>query len=91
LHISMELPSVGMIKRFVVAGLGVSLISESFVRDEIRAGKAKLIPVSDMDVWRELGLVYRRDRTLPRSASAFVAMIRQGVDSLPDGPAPHKK
>jgi DNA-binding transcriptional LysR family regulator len=91
LHISMELPSVGMIKRFVVAGLGVSLISESFVRDEIRAGKAKLIPVSDMDVWRELGLVYRRDRTLPRSASAFVAMIRQGLDSLPDGPAPHKK
>jgi DNA-binding transcriptional LysR family regulator len=91
LHISMELPSVGMIKRFVVAGLGVSLISESFVRDEIRAGKAKLIPVSDMDVWRELGLVYRRDRTLPRSASAFVAMIRQGLDSLPDGLAPHKK
>jgi DNA-binding transcriptional LysR family regulator len=91
LHISMELPSVGMIKRFVVAGLGVSLISESFVRDEIRAGKAKLIPVSDMDVWRELGLVYRRDRTLPRSASAFVAMIRQGLDSLPDGPATHKK
>lgn len=91
LHISMELPSVGMIKRFVVAGLGVSLISESFVRDEIRAGKAKLIPVSDMDVWRELGLVYRRDRTLPRSASAFVAMIRQGLDSLPDGPTPHKK
>jgi DNA-binding transcriptional LysR family regulator len=91
LHISMELPSVGMIKRFVVAGLGVSLISESFVRDEIRAGKAKLIPVSDMDVWRELGLVYRRDRTLPRSASAFVAMIRQGLDSLPDGPVPHKK
>ncbi len=91
LHISMELPSVGMIKRFVVAGLGVSLISESFVRDEIRAGKAKLIPVSDMDVWRELGLVYRRDRTLPRSASAFVAMIRQGLDTLPDGPVPHKK
>jgi DNA-binding transcriptional LysR family regulator len=91
LRISMELPSVGMIKRFVVAGLGVSLISESFVRDEVRAGKAKLIPVSDMDVWRELGLVYRRDRTLPRSASAFVAMIRQGVDSLSDGHVPHKK
>lgn len=80
LHITMELPSVGMIKRFVAAGLGVSLISESFVRDEVRAGKAKLLPVSDMDVWRELGVVYRRDRTLPRSALAFVSMIRQGMD-----------
>ena len=90
LRISMELPSVGMIKRFVAAGLGVSLISESFVRDEVRSGKAKLIPVSDMDVWRELGLVYRRDRTLPRSASAFVALIKQGVNHEHES-QPHKK
>jgi len=90
LRISMELPSVGMIKRFVAAGLGVSLISESFVRDEVRSGKAKLIPVSDMEVWRELGLVYRRDRTLPRSATAFVAMIKQGVNHEHESHA-HKK
>src|SRR5580700_4579850 len=70
LRITMELPSVGMIKQFVAAGLGVSLISESFVRDEVRAGVVKIIPISDMEVWRELGIVYRRDRTLPRSASA---------------------
>lgn len=89
LRISMELPSVGMIKRFVAAGLGVSLISESFVRDEVRSGKAKMIPVSDMDVWRELGLVYRRDRTLPRSATAFVALIKQRVNHDRDG-APAK-
>jgi DNA-binding transcriptional LysR family regulator len=79
LRITMELASVGMIKRFVVAGLGVSVISESFAQDEVRAGQAKLIPISDMEVWRELGIVYRRDRTLPRSASAFVALVRHGV------------
>jgi DNA-binding transcriptional LysR family regulator len=91
LQITMELPSVGMIKRFVAAGLGVSLISESFVRDEVRAGKAKLVPVSDMDVWRELGVVYRRDRTLPRSAMAFVSMVRQGIEDQPDGHGLGKK
>ena len=79
LRIVMELASVGMIKRFVVAGLGVSVISESFAQDEVRAGQAKLIPISDMEVWRELGMVYRRDRTLPRSASAFVALARNKV------------
>jgi DNA-binding transcriptional LysR family regulator len=78
LRITMELPSVGMIKRFVTAGLGVSIISQSFAQDEVRAGQAKLIPISDMEVWRELGLVYRRDRTLPRSASAFVTLVRHG-------------
>lgn len=79
LQITMELPSVGMIKRFVAAELGVSLISESFARDEVRAGEVKLIPISDVDLWRELGLVYRRDRTLPRSAAAFVTLVRQGA------------
>lgn len=90
LRISMELPSVGMIKRFVAAGLGVTFIGESFVRDEIRAGKVKLISVSDMDVWRELGLVYRRDRTLPRSAAAFINLVRQGAAASADGRIAHK-
>jgi len=75
LHITMELASVGMIKAFVAANLGVSLISESFARDEARAGEVKLIPIADVDLWRELGLVYRRDRTLPRAATAFIALI----------------
>jgi hypothetical protein len=47
-----------------------------------------------MEVWRELGLVYRRDRTLPRSASAFVAMARHGVsDAGNEGESktPHKR
>lgn len=65
LRVTMELPSVGMIKRFVAAGLGVSLISASFARDETRAGEVKLIPLADVELWRELGLIYRRDRTLP--------------------------
>ena len=43
----MELPSVGMIKRFVVAGIGVSLISASFANDEVRSGEAKLLPLKD--------------------------------------------
>lgn len=79
LRVVMELPSVGMIKQFVAAGLGVSIISGRFARDEARAGLVKLIPISDMEVWRELGLVYRRDRTLPRSASAFIELVRQGA------------
>jgi DNA-binding transcriptional LysR family regulator len=91
LHISMELPSVGMIKRFVAAGLGVTFIGESFCRDEVRAGKVKLIPISDMDIWRELGLVYRRDRTLPRSAAAFITLVRQGAANSADGRIAHKR
>src|SRR6266542_4308225 len=39
LQVRMELPSVGMIKSFVAAGLGVSIISASFARDQVLAGR----------------------------------------------------
>ncbi|HWY86074.1 MAG TPA: LysR family transcriptional regulator substrate-binding protein, partial [Gemmataceae bacterium] len=84
LRIVMELPSVTMIKLFVGANLGVSLISEGFTKDDVRAGRVKLIPIKDVELWRELGLIYRRDRHLPRSAGAFVDLIR-GIDGKPDG------
>jgi DNA-binding transcriptional LysR family regulator len=77
LRVTMELPSVGMIKCFVAAGLGVSLISASFARDEIAAGTLRLVEIEDVEIWRELGLVYRRDRSLPRAATAFIGMLRQ--------------
>jgi DNA-binding transcriptional LysR family regulator len=66
-----------MIKRFVAADVGVSLISESFAKDQVKAGEVKLINVEGVELFRELGLVYRRDRSLPRAAQALIAMIRE--------------
>lgn len=77
LQVRMELPSIGMIKSFVAAGLGVSLISSSFAREEVLAGTVKLIPLQDVEIWRELGLAYRRDRTLTRASTTFIATVRQ--------------
>jgi len=33
--------------------------------------------VDGVDLWRELGLVYRRDRSLPRAAQALIGLIRE--------------
>jgi DNA-binding transcriptional LysR family regulator len=77
IHVTMELPSIGMIKRFVGADVGVSFISESFARDQVKAGEVKLLNVEGVDLFRELGLVYRRDRSLPRAAQALIALIRE--------------
>ena len=38
LRITMELPSIGMIKTFVAADVGISIISESFARDQVKTG-----------------------------------------------------
>ena len=82
LRIAMELPSIAMIKAFVASGMGISLISESFARQESHAGDLRLIPLSDANLSRELALVYHQDRTLPRSAVAFIEMVRNGVQPL---------
>jgi len=77
LRISMELTSVVMIKQFVAAGFGASVISTSFAADEVAAGALKLVPIKDLKLKRELGLVLRKDRTLPSAATAFVDVIHE--------------
>jgi DNA-binding transcriptional LysR family regulator len=77
IQVRMELPSLGMIKSFVAAGLGVSLISSSFARDEVAAGRVTLVPLQDVEVLRELGLAYRRDRTHTRATTTFITTVRE--------------
>jgi len=77
LQVRMELPSIGMIKSFVAADLGVSVISSSFARDEVETGRLRLIELEDVELYRELGLAYRRDRTLSVATKAFIVLLRQ--------------
>src|SRR6202050_5767999 len=84
-QVRMELPSIGMIKSFVAADLGVSLISARFARDEVQAGRVKLIDLEDVELYRELGLAYRRDRTLSVATTAFIAQLRQLATQMKKG------
>src|SRR2546430_1213596 len=72
LNITMELTSVVMIKRFVAAGFGVSLISSTFARENVRRGDVKLLKIEGLEISRELGLIFQKHRSLPRVASMFV-------------------
>jgi len=71
LNISMELASVESIKKFVGAGLGVSLLSRSYAQMETQSGVLKLVPLQGTKLMRRLGLVYRTDRHLSYAAQAF--------------------
>ena len=82
LRMAMELPSIGMIKTFVAADVGLSIISESFARDQVKSGEVKLLNIEGLDLWRELGLVYRRDRSLPRAVQALITMIRESRKAI---------
>jgi LysR family transcriptional regulator, low CO2-responsive transcriptional regulator len=89
-QISMELASVETIKKFVGAGLGISLVSRAYAQAEVAAGLLKLIPLEGQKLYRELGLIYRRDRYLSLPAKVFIEVVRQTTDPVPESTPTNK-
>jgi DNA-binding transcriptional LysR family regulator len=81
LHISMELDSTEMMKRFVMAGLGMSFLAASNCREEVAAGKLRAISLAPEPMIRRLGLIYRKDKALSKAALGFIQVV---LDNLGD-------
>jgi LysR family transcriptional regulator, low CO2-responsive transcriptional regulator len=79
LHISMELDSTEMMKRFVMAGLGVSFLAVSNCREELAAGKLRAIPLAPEPMVRRLGLIYRKDKALSKAALGFIQVVSDNL------------
>lgn len=72
ISVSMELDSTEMIKRFVMAGLGLSFLAASHCREEAEAGKLQAISLGPEPMIRRLGLIYRKDKALSKAALGFI-------------------
>ena len=83
IRISMELDSTEMMKRFVIAGLGVSFLVASNCREEVAAGKLSAISLAPEPMVRRLGLIYRRDKALSKAALGFIQVVMEKVGGVP--------
>jgi len=81
LRVSMELDSTEMMKRFVMAGLGISFLAVSNCREEVAAGKLRAISLAPEPMLRRLGLIYRKDKALSKAALGFIQVV---LDNLGD-------
>jgi len=72
IHISMELDSTEMIKRFVMAGLGCSFLAVSHCREEVSSGKLATVSLGPEPMLRKIGLIYRKDKALSKAALGFI-------------------
>lgn len=84
IQISMELDSTEMMKRFVIAGLGVSFLAASNCRAEAERGDLVMAPLAPEPMIRQLGLIYRKDKALSKAALGFI----QATLEFAGGPAP---
>ena len=74
-RISMELDSTEMMKRFVMAGMGVTFLAVSNCREEIAAGKLRALSLLPEPLIRRLGLIYRKDKALSKAALGFIHVV----------------
>jgi DNA-binding transcriptional LysR family regulator len=76
-------------KRFVLAGMGISFLAASNCREEVAAGKLRAISLAPEPMVRRLGLIYRKDKALSKAALGFIQVVLDNVgDETGDGSRP---
>jgi DNA-binding transcriptional LysR family regulator len=75
IQVSMELDSTEMMKRFTMAGLGLTFLAASNCREEVAAGKLRSVPMGPEPMARRLGLIYRKDKALSKAALGFIQVV----------------
>jgi DNA-binding transcriptional LysR family regulator len=75
LHVSMELDSTEMIKKFVAAGLGISFLAASHCKVDVEQGHLATVSLGPEPMIRNLGLIYRKDKGLSKAALGFIQVI----------------
>lgn len=70
-----EFDNVETIKRSVEAGLGISILPENTVKNEVRARTLVAIGFTDGPFTRSIGIIRRKGRELTPPAQAFLALL----------------
>lgn len=75
IQISMELDSTEMIKRFVLAGIGLSFMAASHCQEGVQAGKFVTVSLAPEPLIRRLGLIYRKDKAFSKAGLGFIQVV----------------
>ncbi|HEX5234600.1 MAG TPA: LysR family transcriptional regulator [Silvibacterium sp.] len=71
-RVAMEVESSELLKRLIIAGLGIGFLPRSNVLEDARNGALKILKLEGVRLNRELALIYRKDKTLTRAAQVFL-------------------
>jgi len=89
--VAFEASGLELIKRLVAAGMGVTIIGESYAAEDAAAGRLKVLPLRGLREGREIGVAMRRDdEVLPAPARTLIAVAKESVANhrLRKKPAP---
>lgn len=73
----MEIENPESVKKAVQNGLGLAFISAFAAETDLKAKTLVAVKVRNLEIRRELKIVYRRDKHLSRAAQTFIEMARK--------------
>jgi DNA-binding transcriptional LysR family regulator len=76
LHVALELGSNEAIKEAVLRGLGLAVLSDHAVRQEVEGGKLHAVQVTGLPLVRQMFVVWDRRRALPIPARLFLDLLQ---------------
>jgi DNA-binding transcriptional LysR family regulator len=63
------------VKRAVMAGLGIAMVSRFAITLEVQQGVLRILPIIDVQAERDLCLIWRHDSPLPAAMRAFLEVL----------------
>jgi len=76
-NVTMEVAYIETIKGLVKAGLGMSVLPDKAVEQEVKSGALLRVKLQDADFSRDLGVVYLKDKFLSRPAAEFLKFLEK--------------
>ena len=81
---SLRLQGSAAVKQAVMAGLGIAMVSRYAITREVQHGFLRALAVADLQVERELTVIWRHGVRLPAAASAFLDLLRAPGGHVPE-------
>jgi len=81
---SLRLQGSAAVKQAVMAGLGIAMVSRLAITREVQHGFLRALPIADLQVERELSLVWRHGVRLPAAAVAFLDLLHASGRHVPE-------
>jgi len=84
LNMTVELPTIESIKKFVEMGNGVALLPHMAVKDDLAHGRLVAISIPELEFERKLRIIYRKRSPLSNATQAFLK-VAENFSNLQGG------
>ncbi len=64
------------IKKAVINGSGLAIMSKLIIKEEVKNGTMKIVPIQDIQVKRDIHLIYHKDKYLSQELKTIIQIIK---------------